>query len=131
MKHELSTDVEGDGTTAKLCKWITRLDESQIPPSVLERAKYLILDGVGCGLVGAHVPWSQQCADAMKEFEPHGKCAVIGYDEVWRAFRKSIQSRIHSSLISQCRVLSVMDLKLLRCSMGLSFKPPNSTTIIA
>ncbi|KZF20967.1 2-methylcitrate dehydratase PrpD [Xylona heveae TC161] len=67
--------------TASLSKWVEHLDATTIPPDVLERAKYLILDGIACGLVGAHVPWSEQLANAVRQYEPRGKCRVIGYED--------------------------------------------------
>jgi hypothetical protein len=82
MKHLNQEEIPGDGTTAKLCEWTSTLEAASIPPEILERAKYLILDGIGCGLVGAHVPWSEECASALDLYEPEGNCSVIGYDEV-------------------------------------------------
>lgn len=73
---------EKAGTTAALCDWAIGLKASDIPGPVLERVKHLILDGIACGLVGGHVPWSRQCAEAIMEYEPPGYCNVIGYDEV-------------------------------------------------
>lgn len=80
MRHEAASDVEGDGTTATLCEWVHALQLSDIPPEVIERAKYLILDGIGCALVGAHVPWSEELVGAMRQFEPPGVCHIIGYE---------------------------------------------------
>lgn len=84
-KHRMASDLGGDGTTEILCNWIHSLESSNIPCDVIERAKYLILDGLGCGLVGSHVPWSERCAEAIDEFEPRGDCGVIGYDRVCAA----------------------------------------------
>ena len=80
MGHETTSDIEGDGTTAKLCEWVHAVQSADIPPEVMERAKYLILDGIGCGLVGAHVPWSEQLVHATRQFEPRGDCRVLGYE---------------------------------------------------
>ena len=77
---EASANVEGDGTTAMLCEWIHALQPADVPAGVSERAKHLILDGIGCALVGAHVPWSEQLADATRQFEPRGDCCIIGYN---------------------------------------------------
>ena len=87
MKHNTISHVEGDGTTAILCEWIHALQPADIPSEVIERAKYLILDGIGCALVGAHVPWSEQLADAMRQFEPPGACHIVGYDNVGTLLR--------------------------------------------
>ncbi|KAI0151734.1 hypothetical protein GGR57DRAFT_470271 [Xylariaceae sp. FL1272] len=75
------TNDENSGVTETLCKWIVGLEEKDIPASVLERAKHLILDGIACGLVGAHVPWSEQAVDAILSYEPEGNCSLIGYEE--------------------------------------------------
>lgn len=76
------TNDENSGVTAALCNWIAGLKKEDIPTPVLERAKHLILDGIACGLVGAHVRWSEKAADAVLDYEPEGQCSVIGYEEV-------------------------------------------------
>lgn len=85
MKHVAEDQVEGAGTTAALCQWVTGLDAASIPPEILERAKYLVLDGIGCGLVGSHVPWSEELAFATSLYEPEGQCSVIGHTTVSRS----------------------------------------------
>ena len=82
MKHETAAEIEGDGTTAKLCEWVHQLNLPEIPSDVKERAKHLILDGIACALVGARVPWSEQLAASTASYEPQGKCSVIGHTEV-------------------------------------------------
>lgn len=68
--------------TEILSQWISQLELDQVPVTVQERAKHLILDGVGCGLVGARAPWSQTAIQAIKEYEPDGYCHVIGQEKV-------------------------------------------------
>ena len=74
--------IEGDGTTLRLCEWVYDLKPEDIPQDVLDRAKHLILDGIGCGLVGARVPWSEQLEQSLHYCEPEGDCSVIGYSKV-------------------------------------------------
>ncbi|KAB8227303.1 hypothetical protein ETB97_008686 [Aspergillus alliaceus] len=69
------------GVTAQICDWASNLKAEDIPADVLERAKYLILDGIACALVGAKVPWSEKYAEATMGFEPAGSCSIIGYDK--------------------------------------------------
>ena len=74
------------GETGKLCSWVYDLKLDDIPSAVRERAKYLILDGVACALVGAHLPWSEKAANAVFEMEPSGAAGVFGWDKVgWNA----------------------------------------------
>lgn len=80
------TSDEESGVTATLCHWIANLCKEDIPDDVVERAKHLILDGIGCGLVGAHVPWSEKAAEAVLDYEPLGQCTLIGYSKVWQFF---------------------------------------------
>ena len=79
-----STDLptDPDGETGKLCNWVHNLSLKDIPEEVLTRAKYLILDGLACALVGAHLPWSEKAANAIFEMEPPGECIVFGWDKV-------------------------------------------------
>ena len=74
--------AKSKGVTAQLSHWITNLQLSDVPPAVLERAKYQLLDGVACALVGAHVPWSEKYVEATAEYEPPGEYSVIGWDKV-------------------------------------------------
>lgn len=77
--------------TAELSQWIANLTISDIPAEVLERAKYQLLDGVACALVGAHVPWSERYVEATAEYEPVGEYSVIGWDKVRRNTAERIQ----------------------------------------
>ena len=70
------------GPTGKLCTWVDSVTLDDIPPELCTRAKYLILDGLACGLTGAHLPWSEKAANAIFEMEPAGTSSVFGWDKV-------------------------------------------------
>ena len=70
------------GVTAQLSHWISNFQVSDIPHPVRERAKYQILDGIGCALVGAHIPWSEKYVETTAEYEPPDEYSVIGWDKV-------------------------------------------------
>ena len=76
------SEAETPGVTEQLCQWIHHTTFESIPDPVKERSKHLILDGIACGLVGAHVPWSEDAFNAINQFEPRGQHAIIGYNEV-------------------------------------------------
>jgi 2-methylcitrate dehydratase PrpD len=67
-----------DGTTGRLATWIHGLSWDDVPEQVLERAGHLILDGLGCALVGAQLPWSRVAAAAVLGIEGPGDAIVIG-----------------------------------------------------
>jgi aconitate decarboxylase len=74
--------MDPKGPTGKLCSWVYDVKLSDIPPDVQTRAKYLLLDGVACLLVGAHLPWSEKAANVIFDMEPPGNSTVFGYDRV-------------------------------------------------
>ncbi|KAL7947514.1 2-methylcitrate dehydratase PrpD [Trichoderma barbatum] len=78
-----SSDTPSDPSspTGQLCTWISSLTYNDIPEDLRIRAKYLILDGIACGLVGAHLPWSEKATQALLELElTEGSASVIGYE---------------------------------------------------
>ena len=75
-------EAETSGVTERLCQWIHHTTFESIPDPIKDRSKHLILDGIACGLVGAHVPWSEEAFNAINQFEARGQHAIIGYNEV-------------------------------------------------
>lgn len=74
-----TTPKDPSSPTGRLSTWISSVDLSSVPPPILTRAKYLLLDGLGCGLVGAHLPWSEKAARVLLDLEPHGTAHVFGW----------------------------------------------------
>ena len=82
MSTESVKPMDPVGETGKLCTWVHDVKLDDIPVSVQERAKHLLLDGVACALVGAHLPWSEKAANAIFEMEPTGDAGVFGWNRV-------------------------------------------------
>src|ERR1700719_2163803 len=70
--------TDPDGPTGRLATWVAGLTLDDIPQTVVERAKHLLLDGLGCGLIGAQLPWSRVATNAVLDLENSGDTAVIG-----------------------------------------------------
>jgi 2-methylcitrate dehydratase PrpD len=68
-----------NGPTGQLATWIAGFTLDQAPPEVQQRAKYLLLDGFGCALVGAQLPWSRTAVQAVTAFEGKGDTPIIGW----------------------------------------------------
>ncbi|MDT4930398.1 MAG: hypothetical protein QOF92_3265 [Pseudonocardiales bacterium] len=66
------------GPTETLATWVAGLSLDDIPAVVLERAKHLLLDGLGCALIGAQLPWSRTATEAVLDIDGHGDTVVIG-----------------------------------------------------
>ena len=69
-----------EGPTGKLCSWIESVTLNDIPKEIRDRAKYIILDGLGCALVGAHLPWSEKAANVMFDLESDGTANIFGWE---------------------------------------------------
>src|ERR1700743_390286 len=76
VHEQPATDPEGP--TGQLATWVAELTLDDVPQIVVERAKHLLLDGIGCALVGAQLPWSRIATDAVLGLESAGDTVVIG-----------------------------------------------------
>ncbi len=76
VQHRPATDPAGP--TGRLASWVAGLTLDDVPRHVVERAKHLLLDGMGCALVGAQLPWSRVATDAVLRMEGRGETVVIG-----------------------------------------------------
>ncbi|MEZ0350426.1 MmgE/PrpD family protein [Mycobacterium sp. pR1184] len=76
VQQHAATDPAGP--TGRLATWVAGLTPDDVPPDAIERAKYLLLDGLGCALVGAQLPWSRVATGAVLGLEGAGDSVVIG-----------------------------------------------------
>ncbi len=76
VQQQAATDPAGP--TGRLATWVADLTLDDVPQTVVERAKHLLLDGLGCALVGAQLPWSRIATDAVLGLESPGDTIVIG-----------------------------------------------------
>jgi len=63
--------------TRQLAEFAAELQLSDVPPEVVARAKSIILDGLGCGLFGAHLKWTEILGDVVQRLEPRGGSTSI------------------------------------------------------
>jgi 2-methylcitrate dehydratase PrpD len=77
--------TDPDGPTGRLATWVADLTVDHVPQNVVQRAKHLLLDGLGCALVGAQLPWSRVATDAVLGLEGKGDAVVIGTGQVTSA----------------------------------------------
>lgn len=76
-----SSPSDPEGTTGQLCDWIHSISLADVPSEIQTRTKYLILDGLACALLGAHLPESEAAAHAVMEMESPGSCSIIGWEK--------------------------------------------------
>ena len=68
----------GTPVTASLAAWVATIALQDVPASVRDRAKHLLLDGVGCALLGAGLAWSRSATDAVCSFEGSRRVTPLG-----------------------------------------------------
>jgi len=62
----------------ELATWLATVQLADVPEATRRRAKHLLLDGIGCALVGARLPWSDAATDALTALEGSGPAPLIG-----------------------------------------------------
>jgi aconitate decarboxylase len=77
---DLDTDVtDPGGVTGRLSQYLAAATLDDIPEHVATRAEHLVLDGIGCGLLAAHLPWSERAVEATADLEGAGPSTVWGW----------------------------------------------------
>ena len=71
--------TDPNGPTGRLATWLAKTTLDDIPTSVRERAKHLLLDGVACALVGAQLPVSRKGVEGVTNLDDAGKAVLIGW----------------------------------------------------
>ena len=79
--------------TRQMAEFAANLKLSDVPPEVVERAKELILDGLGCGLFAANMKWTQIVAKLAERMDPNG-----GVASIWG--RGEMASPAHAALVN-------------------------------
>jgi aconitate decarboxylase len=71
--------TDPNGPTGRLATWLAKTTLDDIPPSVREHAKHLLLDGVACALVGAQLPVSRKGVEGVTALDDVGSAVLIGW----------------------------------------------------
>jgi aconitate decarboxylase len=79
MAHKETEATDPQGPTGSLCTWLAEATLKEIPIEVQNRAKHLLLDGIGCLLVGSHLDWSTLGVEALTAFDEGGEYLLAGW----------------------------------------------------
>src|SRR3984957_6796069 len=85
------------GPTGRLATWVAKTTLDDVPASVRDRAKHLILDGIGCALVGAQLPVSRSGVQGVTALDSAGDGALIGWGD--RVTSSTSAAMLNSSFI--------------------------------
>jgi 2-methylcitrate dehydratase PrpD len=66
--------------TEQLAEFCANARLGDVPERVRERAKYVLLDGIGCGVYGARLPWSEIVIRTIAPLSSGGPSIVWGTD---------------------------------------------------
>ena len=89
------------GPTGRLATWVAETMLNDVPPSVRDRAKHLVLDGIACALVGAQLPVSRIGVEGVTALDSAGDTPLIGWDG--RATSATSAAMVNSSFIQGFR----------------------------
>src|ERR1700685_4053913 len=67
------------GPTGRLATWVARTTLDDVPASVRDRARHLVLDGIGCAIVGAQLPVSRIGVEGVTSLDDAGSGTLIGW----------------------------------------------------
>ena len=79
--------------TRQLSEFAANLKLSEVPEDVIARAKSIVLDGLGCGLFGAQLKWTEILASVVRRLEPYG-----GQVSIWG--RGETASAVNAALVN-------------------------------
>jgi aconitate decarboxylase len=71
--------TDPSGPTGRLATWVAETTLDDVPTSVRERAKHLVLDGIACAIVGAQLPVSRIGVEGVTALDDTGDSALIGW----------------------------------------------------
>lgn len=71
--------TDPNGPTGRLAGWLASTTLDDVPASVREHAKHLLLDGVACALVGAQLPVSRIGVNGITALDDGGSALLIGW----------------------------------------------------
>src|SRR5271170_6590361 len=89
--------TDPNGPTGRLATWLAKTTLDDIPTSVREHAKHLLLDGVACALVGAQLPVSRKGVKGITALDDAGSALLIGWGG--RTTSASSAAMLNSSFI--------------------------------
>lgn len=72
------TNKSSQSYTARLSAYAASIEFDNLPVEVCERARQLILDGVGCGIFGSNQPWSQTLTTSITSLGSEGQASAWG-----------------------------------------------------
>ncbi|MDO9437247.1 MmgE/PrpD family protein [Hydrogenophaga sp.] len=77
--------------TQQLADFAVNLKLSDVPADTIARAKSVMLDGLGCGLFGVHLPWTRILAKLVNSTEPQGgRASIWGTDQTASPFSAAL-----------------------------------------
>src|SRR6476660_4654793 len=77
--ESVAAPTDPNGPTGRLATWLANTNLADVPPSVRDHAKHLLLDGVACALVGAQLPVSRKGVEGVTALDNAGSGLLIGW----------------------------------------------------
>jgi aconitate decarboxylase len=85
------------GPAGRLAAWVAETSLDDVPATVRDRAKHLVLDGIACAIVGAQLPVSRIGVEGVTALDSAGDAPIIGWGG--RATSATSAAMLNSSFI--------------------------------
>lgn len=70
-----------EALTPQLCRFLADTSFDDLPDEIVERTRYLLLDGIACGLVAAKLPWSVKAVEGTLKVDGEGAATLWGWNK--------------------------------------------------
>ncbi len=77
----MPSDMTGQTVSRALARFAGNLASEHIPPDIRERAKCLMLDGLGIALAASRYPFARSIRDGLVNLGGEGACSIIGFEQ--------------------------------------------------
>ena len=74
-----SPQVAGEETARALAAFVSGSRYEDLPPEVVDKTKYMVLDQIGCQLASSTLPWNALVYDHARSLGSVGQSRVVGY----------------------------------------------------
>jgi 2-methylcitrate dehydratase PrpD len=72
--------MNDDSVTPRLSRFLADTGVDDVPEEILDRTRHLLLDGIACGLVGAHLPWARLAVEGTLPVDRGNGATLWGWD---------------------------------------------------
>ena len=71
--------MPSESLTSSVADYILELEYNALPAKIVEHVKDIILDQIGCQLIGSILPWNRKILSYAQDYHSSGSCTIFKY----------------------------------------------------